>query len=241
MSPLQRFHKLSEEKKARILEAAALEFARNGYERASLNRIIRASDISKGAFYYYFEDKADLFVTVCRRFDEMVLGSVDLDPAHLERSSFWPSCRLLMARAREVVGDHPEWIGIGKAFHELPHDQWFEGNIGNYVRTRLQQLEGLVVRGQELGVVRGDLPASVLVQVWMHVDTILDAFAIGVWEETPEPERDALFSVQIDMVQRMLIPGVTIPTFDDPAAGTPLQAPTEDPSEALPEMKEDKR
>jgi AcrR family transcriptional regulator len=45
------------------LEAAAKEFVAHGFEAASLNRILDDAGISKGAAYYYFDDKTDLYAT----------------------------------------------------------------------------------------------------------------------------------------------------------------------------------
>ena len=64
--PTKRFHNLDPDKRAAFLEAAAEEFATHGYTGASLNRIIERAGTSKGAMYYYFEDKADLYATVVR-------------------------------------------------------------------------------------------------------------------------------------------------------------------------------
>lgn len=59
--PRPRFQKLSIEKQQAILEAAAREFSAHGYEGASINKILETAQLSKGAAYYYFDDKADLF------------------------------------------------------------------------------------------------------------------------------------------------------------------------------------
>ena len=56
--PLTRFDKLSPAKRERILEVAAQEFARYGYEDASINRMLEQAQMSKGAAYYYFEQRA---------------------------------------------------------------------------------------------------------------------------------------------------------------------------------------
>ena len=47
-----------------LLETAAREFARAGYERASLNRIIHGCGMSKGSFHYYLASKEALFDAV---------------------------------------------------------------------------------------------------------------------------------------------------------------------------------
>lgn len=60
--PKETFHRLPEEKKKRILEAAQQEFTSYVFSEASINRIIKAAGIPRGSFYQYFEDKQDLFV-----------------------------------------------------------------------------------------------------------------------------------------------------------------------------------
>ncbi|MEE1377337.1 MAG: TetR/AcrR family transcriptional regulator [Oribacterium sp.] len=62
----ERFLKLSQDKKDRILQAARHEFARVPFEDASINQIIREAGISRGSFYTYFEDKLDLLHYVFR-------------------------------------------------------------------------------------------------------------------------------------------------------------------------------
>ena len=50
-----------EETRARLLAAAYQVFAHNGYERATVDEIVREAGFSKGAFYVHFESKDDLF------------------------------------------------------------------------------------------------------------------------------------------------------------------------------------
>src|SRR3954447_26434898 len=62
--PRPRYERAAPELKTAILAAARKELARGGYEGASLNRILEEAGLSKGAFYYYFDDKDDLVATV---------------------------------------------------------------------------------------------------------------------------------------------------------------------------------
>ena len=89
--PRPRFDKLPPDKRGRILEAAALEFAAHGFDGASLNRIISTAGISKGAAYYYFDDKADLYATVVLEGWRTLLPAGGLDLASLDRHTFWPT------------------------------------------------------------------------------------------------------------------------------------------------------
>lgn len=55
------FEKLPTEKQDTIIQAAIQEFSDYPYAEASINRIIKAANISRGSFYLYFNDKQDLF------------------------------------------------------------------------------------------------------------------------------------------------------------------------------------
>lgn len=55
----------SQENVNEIIESASHIFAICGYEETSTNEICRMCGISKGKFYYYFNDKEDLFTACC--------------------------------------------------------------------------------------------------------------------------------------------------------------------------------
>ncbi|MCI8511586.1 MAG: TetR/AcrR family transcriptional regulator [Lachnospiraceae bacterium] len=58
--PTERFFRLPKEKQEAIRRAAFNEFKRVLPEAASINKIIREADISRGSFYTYFTDKEEL-------------------------------------------------------------------------------------------------------------------------------------------------------------------------------------
>lgn len=47
-----------------LFEAALAEFVANGYERASINRILQTAGMSKGQFYYHFKNKEALYLAL---------------------------------------------------------------------------------------------------------------------------------------------------------------------------------
>ena len=53
-------------KKNKLIEAALNEFSTHSYENASLNKIIKKAGISKGLFYYHFEDKKELYSSILK-------------------------------------------------------------------------------------------------------------------------------------------------------------------------------
>jgi len=62
-----RIIKEPEVRKAEILDAAERLFAVKGYEATSVNSIIKAVKLSKGAFYYYFESKEEVLDKIIER------------------------------------------------------------------------------------------------------------------------------------------------------------------------------
>ncbi|WP_425449663.1 TetR/AcrR family transcriptional regulator [Dethiothermospora halolimnae] len=59
-----KFEKLPEEKKEKIINACIEEFAKYGYEKSSTNRIIKRADISKGILFHYFGNKKSLYLYI---------------------------------------------------------------------------------------------------------------------------------------------------------------------------------
>lgn len=64
--PTPKRRRSREETRGRLLEAALGVFARNGFERATVDEIVREAGFSKGAFYVHFESKEDLFWEILR-------------------------------------------------------------------------------------------------------------------------------------------------------------------------------
>jgi AcrR family transcriptional regulator len=58
--PTKTFMNLPDDKKNKIIQASIKEFSNATYEKASINKIIKDANISRGSFYMYFEDKMDL-------------------------------------------------------------------------------------------------------------------------------------------------------------------------------------
>lgn len=59
--PKQQFFNLNTAKQDKIMQAAYQEFNQYPYSEASINRIIKEAEISRGSFYLYFVDKDDVF------------------------------------------------------------------------------------------------------------------------------------------------------------------------------------
>jgi AcrR family transcriptional regulator len=71
--PKSTFLNLSKEKRNNIIEAARKEFSRVVFSKASINKIIKDLDISRGSFYTYFDNIEDLyFYLLCEYRDGLI-------------------------------------------------------------------------------------------------------------------------------------------------------------------------
>ena len=93
-----------------LLDAAAGEFARQGFHGASLDAVAAAAGFTKGAVYSNFSSKADLFLAVIddrmERQAETLNEEIATPPCR--RRPTWPTCRRTDLGADPGRGvDHP--------------------------------------------------------------------------------------------------------------------------------------
>lgn len=63
----------SHETRSRILEAAVTVFASKGYHDTKVDDIVSKSKTSKGAFYFYFPSKQDIFLALVDTFADLLV------------------------------------------------------------------------------------------------------------------------------------------------------------------------
>lgn len=66
----------SAETRTRILEAAVKVFATKGYHDAKVDDIVNEAQTSKGAFYFYFPSKQDIFIALSDTFADLLESKV---------------------------------------------------------------------------------------------------------------------------------------------------------------------
>ena len=204
--PRPRFFRLEAERRDRLLEGAAEEFSAHGYERASLNAVIERLGLSKGQFYYYFDDKADLFGTVLDWAWERVLPETLFDFVQLDTTTFWPHFEELAERSRAVIRTMPWYVGLIRHLVYPPADPAVRAMVEEKLkRARGLQLS-LVRRGQALGCVRRDLPEDLLLTLLNALDTAADRWCVDHWDELDGEQRETLTQRLFDVFRRAFEP-----------------------------------
>lgn len=172
--PRPRFEKLDPEKRAAILRVAAEEFAQHGYEGASYNRIIERSGLSKGAIYYYFDDKEDLYATVLRdAMQRLVIDVGDTDGA-ADAATFWDRFEVWYVRSLERFQAEPHAVGLARSLVKALSRGAASGALADLRRFARGYMEAFIAHGQAIGAIRRDLPLDLLASVLMALEEGID-------------------------------------------------------------------
>jgi len=205
MSPRPRFKKLNRETQEAILQAAIEEFSANGLAGASYNRIIEKSGVSKGAMYYYFDDKADLYITAFRGvLAEIAQRMGGLALLEFPTDDFWAEIRDFHVRMTAYSIEQPLLIGLAKTFYMLPHGAGAPEPVAQFMSEARDWVARLLRVGQELGAVRQDVPLSLLVYLSFGVGEAFDLWGLEHWNELDEADIERIIDLNVDTMQRVL-------------------------------------
>lgn len=76
-----------DERRNEILDTAEKLFRTKGYEKCTINEILKEVGIAKGTFYYYFKSKEDVLDAIVSRYTDVIIGRAnevlnndDIDP-----------------------------------------------------------------------------------------------------------------------------------------------------------------
>lgn len=203
--PRKRFASLAVEKKRAILDSAATEFATKGYEGASINRVIEDAGISKGTLYYYFDDKEDLFVTVLQEaMDRLMAGTGFPALDGLSAKTFWNAYRDFMMRSVEFLKDNEFYVRLVRSYYRVRERSPGSPATRPIREWGVDMVSRILARGQELEVVRTDLPLPLLAEVTLAVDEAGDRWRLEHWDELSHAKRLALADAHIDLMRDML-------------------------------------
>ncbi|HLA17531.1 MAG TPA: TetR/AcrR family transcriptional regulator [Candidatus Limnocylindrales bacterium] len=151
----------------RIIEAALRVFAERGFHGATMQDIVRASGLSVGAIYTYFDGKDELFLASCALTSDQAVEELmaRLDPA--------ASTAERLAIAVGFFLDSTVDVGPSFDSPSLLVQAWAEARHEPAVReTLVRRREQLVTLSRMLiadGITRGELAA------WMDVDATATA------------------------------------------------------------------
>ena len=159
--------------KERLLRVATRLFARNGFEGTSVQDIVDAAGVTKGAMYHYYGSKDDLLYEVYHqlltlqttRLTDIVKGSGSAEDR-------------LRAAAIDVVesslANLDDMIVFFRSLHMLPADR--QTQVRAERRGYQDQFRGLVEEGMAAGSFRTAVSADVVVHYYLSAVNQLGAW-----------------------------------------------------------------
>lgn len=170
----------------RLLGEATRLFAARGFEGTSVQEIVLAAGVTKGAMYHYFDSKDDLlheiYGRVLRMQMERLTGIADGPGTVAER---------LHAAAADVVETSAANLDDTKIFFRSMHllAPETQKNVRAERRRYHERFRDLVAEGQREGVFSDRVPAEIVVDfffgsvhhlgTWYHADGPLTGAQVG--------------------------------------------------------------
>ncbi|WP_020559467.1 TetR/AcrR family transcriptional regulator [Thiofilum flexile] len=122
---------------AKILKAAELEFAEQGYQGSSINKIAQRAELPKANIHYYFGSKQELYLKVLetthKLWDQTLNDFKPEDDPHQVLSTYIQH-KMALAQshplasrifAKEVLSGAPEL----KLYLDKGYKEWFQGRV----------------------------------------------------------------------------------------------------------------
>ncbi|HET6672303.1 MAG TPA: TetR/AcrR family transcriptional regulator [Agromyces sp.] len=199
--------RMPEERRRRLINEASGEFARAGYEHASLNRIIRACGMSKSSFYHFVASKQALFDLVLEDLRTAVAARIVVpQPEDFAGERFWATAERLLEQLTELAQTDESFAALGRMVYAsgVPSDA--QASIGAIFVAAEQWLEAVLVVGRRDGAIRSDLPAALQTRLVFSVLRTLDEWAVAQMTELVDTDVRDLVDAQGALLRRMLQP-----------------------------------
>jgi AcrR family transcriptional regulator len=149
-----------ERTRARLLETAAGEIYRSGFQGTGLDRILAGAEVTKGALYHYFDSKEALGYAIL---DEVVFGITQKKWLEPLAASIDPIDTLIeIVRGTSLL---PENVEGGCPLNNLsqemsPLDEGFRRRAARIFRDWRDAIATALRDGQKCGQVRKDIDAT---------------------------------------------------------------------------------
>lgn len=173
LKPLPTFTKLPAEKRDRIIRVALEEFSAQGYQKTSINTLVKRLGIAKGSIFQYFSDKDSLFLYVFNLSLEQVKDYLRTVRDETADADFFVRIEKTLRAGVRFIKAHPR-------LYRLYLRALFEPQVPfrNTILLALRQysqkyLRGLIDDGRRRGELDRDLDADVVAFV---LDAVLDRF-----------------------------------------------------------------
>jgi AcrR family transcriptional regulator len=182
---------VSEERKAQIYRAAQVCFSRKGYHRTTMDDIVAESGLSKGALYWYFKSKKELFLSLFQEVMGQVGQAWEVIVAD-EEASATDKLLATMALFRTALGGMVPFFGVMmEAWALTRYDEDMEGLIREFYDPYMDIMTRIIEEGVADGEFRVGAARAMALVLMTLFDGITLALSTGLWQHDWNEVMDA--------------------------------------------------
>ena len=141
----------SEQTKEKIINAARLEFAANGYDGASITSIARNVGIAPSAIYHYFQSKEKLYTEVFKQTSSTIWDSVT--PSG-EAKTLLEAMTNLLDNSRQISTDLPSYSDF---LASLPIEAKMHPEFSDLLQQRADHQDRTFRKLASIGIKSGEI------------------------------------------------------------------------------------
>lgn len=192
----------------RILAAAGRVFARKGYRVASLDGVAQDAGLTKGAIYWHFRSKNDLFFALL---DYKFAQNTAPVPEELRVAAQTADPRLavtmlLKANFARLRAD-PDWPHLFLEFIGQARDEALRARLAAFRAASLAVVASYIRVMQDAGLAPQDQDPHELALFWT---ALFDGVLLG-WIVDPQMDLDARVDGIVDLLYRGIVPATPAP------------------------------
>ena len=162
-----------------LFTAALHEFSLNGYDQASINRILDEAGMSKGQFYYHFRNKEGLYLALI---GVMVAQKRDflqnIMQATTAQNDIYSIFQARMTYELAFAREHPAVNGFSESFEREKGSEIYAKAAEQFNLNNDDLLNALIELAYQKGDFRNDIPLEfikpLLVYIFNHAADMVD-------------------------------------------------------------------
>ena len=191
-----RITKEYDERKNEILDTAEKLFYTKGYEKCTINDILKEVEIAKGTFYYYFKSKKEVMDAIVQRYTDIIIGRAN---ETINKNDITPEEKMINVFLSMKIGDKVDSQMINE-MHKADNALFHQNILTQMVTALAPALVKVIEEGIEKKVWRCRYPLQYM-QIFLAASlTLTDE---GIFELDGDSQTE-LMAALISILERML-------------------------------------
>ncbi len=187
------------DKKEELLKSALIEFSENSYDDASLNNILVDVGLSKGSFYYHFQNKQDLYLFLISEVTNAKMDFMSKEMKNygsdLTDRNIFSLLKIYGRMGFKFAKTHPLYYQFANKYIKEKNTQ-VKDNAKKYIEPVSNSLlNDLISNAISKGELRNDFSVEFTTKLFIHLFKNYDEI---VFQDTDNLEVDEMVKVYDD-------------------------------------------